>query len=307
LTISKSTKSKADCKKVNSTTHTLLFDGKNSKLVSVRYNRANSTYELLNSDIPPTPIPFDKSTETATIDIDERNVMWLAYEENTNIYVRHSEFPYTKWSNPISLANGVKPDDICAVISMNGKTGVLWSNQNSKLFGFKTHLDGDPPSKWSADEKPASQSLLDVGKGMADDHLNMALSKNGTLYCAVKTSYDTRGYAQIALLVRNPEGKWQDLYPIDEKGTRPIVIIDEQREKFQIIYTEKNASGSIYYRESYLSEISFSKKTKLIEGSNFNNASSSKDNYKGNIVVIASTQSGTEVVGVLAQSSSGKE
>jgi len=252
-------------------------------------------------------VSFDKSTETATIDIDERNVMWLAFEENTNIYVRHSEFPYTKWSNPISLASGVKPDDICAVISMNGRTGVLWSDQNSKLFGFKTHLDGDPPSKWSADEKPASQSSLDVGKGMADDHLNMAISKNGTLYCVVKTSYDTSCYPQIALLVRNSDGIWNDLYYIDDKGTRPIVIIDEQREKLQIIYTERNAGGSIYYRESDLSEISFGKKRKLIEGSNYNNASSSKDNYNGNIAVVASTQPGTEVVGVLAQSYSDEE
>jgi hypothetical protein len=307
MTISKSTKSKADCKKVNDTTHILLFKGKNSELVSVKYNSSHSGYELLTSKVTSTPISFDKSAEIATIDIDGENVMWLAYEENLNIFVRHSSFPYTNWSNPISVESEVKPDDICAIISMPGKIGVLWSNQKTKFFGFKTHIDGDPVSAWSADEKPASQSSLNVGDGMADDHLNMALANNGTLYCAVKTSYDTAGYTEIALLVRKPDGKWDNLYNIDDKGTRPIVIIDEQREKVQVIYTEKNAGGNIYYRESDLSEISFGKKRKLIEGSNYNNASSSKDNYKSNIVVIASTQTATEVAGVLAKSSPDQE
>ena len=37
---------------------------------------------------------------------------------------------------------------------------------------------------------------------MADDHLNVAVASDGTLYAAVKTSYDTAGYPKIAMLVR---------------------------------------------------------------------------------------------------------
>ena len=36
------------------------------------------------------------------------------------------------------------------------------------------------------------------GAGMADDHMNVAVASDGTLYAAVKTSYDTAGYPKMA-------------------------------------------------------------------------------------------------------------
>ena len=35
-----------------------------------------------------------------------------------------------------------------------------------------------------------------------------AVAADGTLYAAVKTSYDSSGYPKIALLVRRPNGVW---------------------------------------------------------------------------------------------------
>ena len=102
--------------------------------------------------------------------------------------------PYSSFSGPVTLATGVAADDIGVVTALpNGQIGVLWSNQNTRLFGFRVHSDGADPSVWSTDEQPASQSALDVGLGMADDHLNVAVAADGTLYAAVKTSYDTAG------------------------------------------------------------------------------------------------------------------
>ena len=74
---------------------------------------------------------------------------------------------------------------------------------------------------------PASASALNVGLGMADDHLNVAVASDGTLYAAVKTSYDTAGYPKIALLVRRPNGTWDPLYEVDQSGTRGIVLLNE--------------------------------------------------------------------------------
>ena len=45
-----------------------------------------------------------------------------------------------------------------------------------------------------------------VGTGMADDHMNVAVASDGTLYAAVKARYDTGGYPRMALLVRRPVG-----------------------------------------------------------------------------------------------------
>ena len=85
--------------------------------------------------------------------------------------------PYSSFSGPVTLATGVAADDIGVVTALpNGQIGVLWSNQNTRLFGFRVHSDGADPSVWSTDEQPASQSALDVGLGMADDHLNVAVA-----------------------------------------------------------------------------------------------------------------------------------
>ena len=50
------------------------------------------------------------------------------------------------------------------------------------------------PRRGRADEVPASSSAENVGLGMADDHMNVAVAADGTLYAAVKTSYDTAGH-----------------------------------------------------------------------------------------------------------------
>src|SRR5207247_5606539 len=99
------------------------------------------------------------------------------------------------WSQPILLASDVTSNDISVVTALPNHTiGVLWSNQNTERFGFRTHVDGTDPAAWSADEVPASNSAQPVGGGMADGHLNVAVASDGTLYAAVKTSYDTLGY-----------------------------------------------------------------------------------------------------------------
>src|SRR5690606_37094889 len=116
------------------------------------------------------------------------------------------------------------------------------------------------------DESPASQSALNVGGGMSDDHINMAVAKDGTLYCAVKTNYDKKGYPKIALLIRRPDGKWDNLYGVSETGTRPIVILNEKKGNLKVIYTSKEGGGDILYKESSISDITFSDTKTLITG-----------------------------------------
>ena len=141
LTISTNTNTKADCKKVEDKTYVLLFDGINSELINTTYDSTNNSYKLLDKSNPSTKLSFNTSTETASIDVDSNNTMWLAYEENTIIKVNSSIFPYNKWGTPTPIATGVKPDDICVIKAFPDKIGVLWSNQNTQFFGFKTHLN----------------------------------------------------------------------------------------------------------------------------------------------------------------------
>src|SRR5690606_35263208 len=101
-------------------------------------------------------LTMDQGAEKATIDIDGTGRMWLASAGVSTINVRWSDSPYTNWSPQITLATGVDDDDICAVITMPGKIGLLWSNQTTNRFGFRTHQDGADPGNWSKDEVPAS-------------------------------------------------------------------------------------------------------------------------------------------------------
>jgi hypothetical protein len=228
-------------------------------------------------------------SETATIDVDSTGRMWLATESGTNLNVYYSDSPYTSFAGPVTLANNINADDIGVVTALpNDTIGVLWSNQTTRRFGFKTHVDGADPTVWSADEVPASQSANDVvGLGMADDHLNVKVAADGTLYAAVKTSYDTAGYPRIALLIRRPNGSWDDLYEVDTAGTRGLVLINEAEDLLRIVYTSAEGFNNIVYKDSALSSISFTPRQTMMAAA-FNDVTSSKQDWTDSVVVLAS-------------------
>ena len=91
---------------------------------------------------------------------------------------------------------------------------------------------------------------------MADDHMHLAVSSDGTLYAAVKTSYDTSGYPKLALLIRRPNGVWDNLYAIGTKGdgalsngTRPFIVLNEATNTLIYAWSNTESGGPIWYRE----------------------------------------------------------
>ena len=300
LTIASSTNPKCDVKVVGNVTHILLFRGAsgNSYIVSVEYDAALNRYKLWGQRSSKVTIIFESGTEVATLDMDSRGRMWAASAGTDKVYVRWSDAPYSSWSNPITIASGIKDDDICGIRALSGgKIGVLWSNQNSKRFGFKTHTDGSDPASWSGDEEPASQSAQNVGGGFPDDHLNLLLSSNGTLYCAVKTSYETAGYPKLLLLVRRSAGTWDNAYQVTsfaDGGTRPIVILNEAIGKLKVVYTSVENGGNILYRESSTASISFGSPTTLITGT-YNYVTSTHQTYNSDIAILVTDVSSTDL------------
>jgi hypothetical protein len=290
---------RADCIVDGNVTHIFLFTGKGSELVSVEYDPNTITYVPWTKRKVKVDLALDDGVETGTIALDGTGRLWLASDAYTDINVRYSDAPYTSWSGPVTIGAGVSTDDISAVIYMPalGKIGVLWSNQTTQRFGFKTHSDGQDPATWSADEVPASQSALIEGKGMADDHLDMKVTSDGTLYCAVKTGYDEPGYPNIALLVRRPAGTWDNLYGVSEYGTAPIVLVNEAIGKVKVVYTSQTYGGDILYKELPMSGISFGRELTLISGV-YNYATASHQLYASEVVVLAGNSE--HVGGVLA-------
>ena len=284
LRLSPATDTQADAKAVGDVTHILLY-GASPVLASIEY--VGGAYQPWSQRLTNTAISLPNS-ETATIDVDSTGRMWLATENGTNINVHHSDAPYDSFSAPVTLASGVTADDIGVVTALpSGKVGVLWSNQNTRLFGFRTHSDGADASAWSVDEQPASQSARNVGFGMADDHLNVAVASDGTLYAAVKTSYDTAGEARIALLVRRSNGTWDDLHEVDQAGTRPIVLLNEQEGSVRVVYTSSEGFNDIVMKTSSTSAIGFGARQTLITGG-VNDVTSTKQNWTGKVLALAS-------------------
>jgi len=292
LLLSDKTTVNADCKPDGNVTHILLYDGLQTQLASVEFVPGlPPTYQWWSARPGVSDVTLSSGVETATLDVDSAGRMWVASDAAADIEVRYSDSPYDTWSGPLVLASDVSTDDISVVRALpDGTVGVLWSNQITRRFGFRVHVDGADPAVWSVDELPASQSALAVGGGMADDHLNVAVASDGTLYAAVKTSYDTAGYPKIALLVRRPPGTWDNLYGLDESGTRPIVVLNEALASVNVVYTSSEGLNDIVRRESSTAAIAFGNSQTLLLGG-LNNAASTKQNYADELVVLASSSS----------------
>ena len=283
---------KADVKVVGDLAHVLLYNGTKSQLATLQYDSGpDNRFEPWSLQPQLVDVKLSKGVETATIEVDSTGRMWIASDAKSTVEVRYSDGLYTNWSAPITVASGISSDDISAIVAMpNNQIGVMWSNQKTKLFGFRYHVDGASPTQWSTDEKPASQSALKVGKGMADDHVHLATASDGTVYAAVKTSYDKSGYAAIALLVRRPNGVWDNLYTVDTNGTRPIVVVNEAAGKLIVAYSSGDNGGDIVYRESPLGTINLAPRQVMISGS-LNDVTSTKVSSTDQLVFMSKSQS----------------
>lgn len=295
LLLSSGTKFRADVVSDGDIAHVLLFDGANSRLASLEYDQGSQEYSFWSQRPAPTSIPLAASAETATLALDTVGRLWLASDRKVNVgstsfsqfEVRYSEGNYAAFSSAQMLGWSGSSDDIIAITSLpGGSVLTMWSNQVSKQFRIRERLDTAAPISWSA-ETAASVSTPSIGGGLADDHLNFAVASDGTLYVAVKTSFDTSGYAKIALLVRHPSGQWDPLHYVDDVGTRPIVLLDESIERLMVVYTAADGGGEIVFRETALDRISFSEKHTVLAGT-LNDATSAKGGGNGQFVIMAS-------------------
>ncbi len=293
--------------------HVFMFNASatsSSKLGSVQYVPGSpGTYELWQVRTALSSV-MTSGASTGTIDIDSTGRMWLATDTDSTIEARYSDYPYSSWSGPITLASGVgtisdgsSVAEISAVIALPNHTiGVMWSNHTTGRFGFRVHVDGANTNSWSADEAPAAQSAQNVGHGMADDHIHLAVSQDGTLFAAVKTAFDKNKIAQpeIALLVRHPAAgvqpaHWDPMYGIDAHGTRPIDVVNDSQDYVLIAYAGDTGVDDIVYKAIPFASLDPNNSTQffnaprqtLLGGANLKNASSQRGTFSSDLVLIA--------------------
>ncbi|MBZ0269875.1 hypothetical protein K8I85_17120 [bacterium] len=286
LRLSSSSTAQADAVRDRDVTHVLLFDEGDSELASVEYD-GHGDYVPWSTRPDASPVPLGSVDETATIALDSTGRLWVAGDASSSVEVWYADSPYDSWSDSRTVASGITDDDICAIATLSGgKIGVMWSDQGDEQFGFKTHSDGASASSWSGDEEPGAAYAQSAGNGMADDHINLAVGDDGTLYAAVKTSYDSSSYPRLILLVRDPDGSWDAPYEISDSGTRPIVVIDADEDRLLVAYNKAEGYDDLEYRESSLGGIDFGSSELLLDGDVIN-VTSTKEPVTGGAVFLA--------------------
>jgi hypothetical protein len=120
--------------------------------------------------------------------------------------------------------------------------------------------------------------------------VHLAAASDGTLYAAIKTGYDKAGQTLIGLLVRRPNGAWDNIYTVSDTGTRPVIVLDEAANQLIIAYTTKTGGGDIIYKTSPLDVISFSPTQLLIAGK-VNNVTTAKVSSSHQVVFLADYKS----------------
>ena len=229
--------------------------------------------------------------EAIVLDKDTTGRLWVTYTQNNQVYVNRSLGDDQSWGTPFVLpVNGttVSADDISGVVAFDSQIGVMWSNQVDDAMYFATHTDGDPDNVWQG-----SRTAIQ-GPKTVDDHISLrslqADDVSGRVFAAVKTSLGDLPNADtnaplILLLVRDQAGNWTNkrFGRVIDHHTRPIVIIDQEHRNLYMFATAPENSGTIYYKKSSLSNISFSEGlgTPFIQSAtdtHINNATSTKQN-----------------------------
>ena len=214
-------------------------------LVVFRIERNKNSWKV---EKPATLLPPGKEhdIETATITADSKGNYHVAAVDGDKVCVWTSTNGGKKWGAPNILASGIGKDDICAISTIQEGVIVIWSDQLNQAVKSRVHRNGRPLDKWE------KQVVIEQGNKTADDHLNTALSEDGTLWAATKNSVDMVGGPQFVLRVRSPKGSWSN-YPYCNLGSvehpsRPIILSVENQPSLLLdgytIYNSENRSLS---------------------------------------------------------------
>jgi hypothetical protein len=200
--------------------------------------------------------------EAMTLAKDSTGRLWVTWTEAETVkYVTSANG--TTWSAKANLpgweagATALTDDDVATITAYNGKVGIMWSAQQPNGFGTTTfylasHTDGAATTAWTT-EIAQSAPLL------ADDHLSLTATPDGTLRAAVKTSLPNGTDPLVKLLTRTPAGAWSSatVWLKSDDVTNPLLVIDSTHSAAIVFATSQDGSGNILRKSASLSSPSF--------------------------------------------------
>jgi hypothetical protein len=173
---------------------------------------------------------------------------------------------------PVEVGNSVRDgtltqSDVSAVVTYGSRIGVMWSDHDNlpastdNGYWFASIAAGDDPTvggSWTLD--PKVTNLVADGE-QADNHLNVKVASDGTIYAVGKTNKDTINCATntslplIELFKRTTGGTWTAhlVSTVGDCQTRPQVLIDEQIDTAYVLLSGPNGGGAVYLKSAPLS------------------------------------------------------
>ena len=255
-----------------------------------RYSYSTTTGKYTKDSGFPIGLGGKGGSESVTIDRDTIGRLWITFTRSSTVWVSHSSGSDTSWGAPFKIPGAdtaVKADDISALLSLNGKIGVFWSDQQSQGFRFALHNDTDPDNVWSY-EVPLA------GTRIADDHMNLKSllgDDQGRVYAAVKTSLgddpsDPATSPNIVVLTRTSSGAWSSATASQKSLnlTRPQLALDRTNRQL-ILLDSDEGGGKVYYKTAPLGGVTNAAFNPAQKGSSFmswsgasiNNVATTKD------------------------------
>jgi hypothetical protein len=158
--------------------------------------------------------------------------------------------------------------DVASVFSYGDHIGVLWSDHdnnpapsaNSNGFYFTSLAAGaDPtvPANWtSAERLPALAGANDGER--ADNHINVKVAADGTVYAIGKTGKDSADCATnqnlplITLFKRDTGGTWTVhlVSTVGDCNTRPQLVLSDQLDVVYAVMSSPNGGGTMYLKSA---------------------------------------------------------
>lgn len=288
---------RADCLPDGDDVYILAYTSRSPTLHKIHYN--GTGYNFSEGWETPVELSLSQSSETATIARDTTGRLWIGTDGSRAVDVYYSSGGERDWSGPITIREGITSDDICAITALaGGKIGVMWSDQSRMEFGFAVHRDGDAPENWTLEAVTSDGPL-------ADDHINLAQATDGTLYAAVKTEFDATGRPQLGVLRRSPSGEWSDLAPVTvlsatDTGTRPIVVLNEERGELYVFYTNwADSPRTISVKTARTDDLLFPRESIriAIQDGDLNNATSTRQivGHETGVLILSTPSRGRAV------------
>jgi hypothetical protein len=208
---------------------------------------------------PDFPVALTEAgVESIVLARDGRDRLWATWMVEGRLMVSHSLDDDRRWIEPFTPpVEGVQadPDDVSAIVSVDDRVGVMWSNQRDGAFYYVEHREVQGDTGWSPTETVVR------GSNMADDHVNLKSAPRGRVVAALKTSRDRDAgsslASQILLAVRDPDGTWRQAVAgrVKDRHTRPVVLVDGEREVAYILAASPFRGGVVYLKQTPLDRL----------------------------------------------------